>query len=232
MQTLYVYPEARELGIHYPVACLIQNVHVADSGNALDEDIEQLMSTLAERFEAVKQTGEFQGFAEMFTRMGYEGQIPAGQRLVEGFLKKGFKKINNVVDAYNIVSASNACGLGLHDADKTSQHGDQVDIFCATGVEKIIPLFKNSSVSAKSGDLLYGQIASQSRLFAWLGKKDVDSDEYKVTEETTNLLLIVTGNSATSELFNRRLCESVFGLLKKTCPKAQISYLNIFKKCS
>lgn len=232
MKTLVVYPEARQLGVHNPIACVIDNVRVFDSSGLLDDDIQQLMRSLAERFATVKNSLEFRGFAEMFLRMGYENQLPAGQRLVDGFLKRGFKKFNNIVDAYNIVSASNACGIGMHDADKASSVGQNVDIFCSTGTEKIVPMFKTASSTLCAGDLAYGYFGRESIPFAWLGKKDIDSEEYKVTDETTKLLLLVTGNSRTSEEFNRCICQSVFSLVRKTCQEAEITYLNTVKKCS
>lgn len=208
------------LGINHPVACIINDVSVRRESQELDREVVSLMSDLPARFQDLQGTQEYQGFSKLFADMGYHGQTPAGTRLIENFIRNGFKRINNVVDAYNIVSARYGCGLGLHDADKVFSKCRNVDIFRASGYDRIVPLFKNGPVLAKEGDLVYGSSLDPRLLVAWLGKRDVDSDEYKVTSDTRSLLLVVIGNSQTSREFNLRICNEVFELLKRSCPEA------------
>lgn len=232
MKKLYVYSAARMLGINNPAACIINNVNVRPESQELDQDVKLLMSALPARFEELQSTPEYQGFSKLFADMGYHGQTPAGKRLIESFIKNGFKRINNVVDAYNIVSARYGCGLGLHDADKVFSECRHIDIFRASGQDQIVPIFRDSPVLAKEGDLVYGSILNPRLLVAWLGKKDVDSDEYKVTSDTKSLLLVVTGNSQTSREFNLSICNEVFELLRKTCPEAEYSQLVQILQCN
>ena len=105
MKCLYVYSSAQILGVCNPVAYVIDNVSVRDESQELDKDIGLLMADLPAHFEDLQRTKEYQGFAKLFANMGYHGQTPAGKRLIDGFIKNGFKRINNIVDAYNIVSA-------------------------------------------------------------------------------------------------------------------------------
>ena len=164
---------------------------------------------------------EVLGFKDLFARMGYPGQVPAGQRLIDFFRQRGFKHYNNVVDAYNIVSALFGSGLGMHDASMIKSN---VHVFRASGTEQIIPLFKSNPVKALEGDLVY---SCSDRLIAWLGKRDVDSDEFKIKDETSSLLLIALGNAATSEDYNRQACLKTVEFIRRTCPGASEEFLNV-----
>ena len=101
---------------------------------------------------------------------------------------------------------------------------DDLQIYRAEGKEVIIPLFEELEMTVKRGDLVYTQWM---RPYAWLGERDVDSDEYKVSDETTCLLLVALGNSATSAAYNRDACQKVLELIKKTCPEATAEFLPI-----
>lgn len=232
MKSICVYASARKIGIQNPVACIIDAVSVKDNSNELAGDIDDLMKNLSVNFEKVKCSSEYIGFSKLFESMGYSGQVAAGQRLVEGFLKNGFKNINNVVDAYNIVSARYGCGLGLHDADKVFEKLSSIDIFLASEGDEIVPIFKTKSVKVRGGDLVYGGFSHPRSLIAWLGKKDVDSDEYKVTSDTRSVLLVVTGNSETRYDYNKAICLEVFGLLLKSCPDARFVELETITQCN
>ena len=176
------------------------------------------------------QRPEVRGFDELFARMGYRKQTPAGRRLVEGFRKRGFKRYGNVIDAYNLASAWFGSGLGMHDAARLT--GD-VRVFRATGSEQIVPLFKTEPANVVRGDLVYADggpagdpgDGGGERLLAWLGQRDVDSDAYKVRDDTTSLLLVALGNAATSEDYNREACLKAVELIRRTCPEATAEFL-------
>jgi DNA/RNA-binding domain of Phe-tRNA-synthetase-like protein len=216
---LVIHEEARRLGVAHPVACAIQPVRVTPSDAALDGDIRDLLQILANAPDTILSRPEVRGFGELFSCMGYPKQKPAGQRLIESFQRKGFKRISNVVDSYNVASALFGSGLGMHDASKLT--GD-IHISRASGTEIIVPMFKSAGERVTTGDLLY---SSGDRPLAWLGKRDVDSDEFKVTDTTEALLLVVLGNAATDEHYNKAACQKAFDLIRLTCPDAQITFL-------
>ena len=230
MTALVVHEDAAELGIKHPAACLIRGVRLTDADGALDAEIERLMDTLQAAPETILERPEVRGFDELFARMGYRKQTPAGRRLVEGFRKRGFKRYGNVIDAYNLASAWFGSGLGMHDAARLT--GD-VRVFRATGSEQIVPLFKTEPANVVRGDLVYadGEPAGDlgdgggERLLAWLGQRDVDSDAYKVRDDTTSLLLVALGNAATSEDYNRGACLKAVELIRRTCPEATAEFL-------
>lgn len=223
---LQVMESARRLGIAEPVACVIDRVRVVTESGALDQPVARLMDGLADRFARLQADPHYLGFAELFARMGYADQIPAGRRLIEGFLARGFRRFNNVVDAYNVVSARHGCGLGLHDAGKVRAAGiDCLQVFTARADDAIRPLFKDKPVHPKNGDLTYGRADAPRCLLAWLGKRDVDSDDFKVDDATTSLLLVVTGNARTGRAHNETICREVFELIALTCPQATMRLL-------
>jgi len=228
MASLIVHEDAVQLGIVHPVACTITRVRVSADSHSLTPRIEELMNLLARSPETILSRPEVLGFTELFVRMGYPKQKPAGQRLIESFIRNGFKSFNNVVDAYNIVSASFGSGLGMHDMAKISE---QVHVFRAGADEQIVPMFKSDPVKVQAGDLVYAcrppSAEGDKRLIAWLGKRDVDSDEFKVMDESVSLLLIALGNRATSREYNREACQTVFDLIRLSCPDAGLTYLDV-----
>jgi DNA/RNA-binding domain of Phe-tRNA-synthetase-like protein len=220
-------PNARDLGIVSPVACILRYLQVGESGDSMKARIEALTHLLAEKKDTILDSHECRGFRELFRRMGYPNQVPAGQRLVESFAQKGFKRFNNVIDAYNLVSASSGCGIGMHDA---AALGTILEIKRAGGAEEIIPLFKTKPARVTAGDLVYGSPKGQPEVFdtfAWLGKKDVDSDTHKISDLTTSVLLVVLGNAHTSASFNVDLCRKIADVLKDTTPQITMEFLEV-----
>ena len=226
MTVLVLHEDAAELGISHPAACVIRNVAVGVADGVLDEEIERLMGILRVSPEMILERPEVRGFDELFTRLGYRKQTPAGRRLIEGFQKRGFKRYGNLIDAYNLASAWFGSGLGMHDASLLT--GD-VHVFRATGHEQIVPLFKTEPVGVVRGDLVYGDGESDGAgagcLLAWLGQRDVDSDAHKVQDGTTSLLLVALGNAATPEDYNRGACLKAVELIQRTCPEATAGFL-------
>ena len=220
---LSIYPNAYDVGICNSIAIVIDNIIVKKNCVELNKYIKDAEDKVVRESNSIINSDEVKGFTELFNRLGLESQIPAGQRLINLIKKRGFKRHNNIVDAYNIVSALTASGLGMHDA---SLIGD-IDVFRAFGEETIIPLFKKKEVKVNSGDLVY---ASGNKLLAWLGKQDVDSNEFKVTEHTTSLVLIALGNRATSKSYNKELCLKTFEYIKLTCPNAKYKFLDVVIK--
>lgn len=116
----------------------------------------------------------------------------------------------------------------MHDASKID--GD-VHVLKSSGEEFITPLFKHKRERVPKGDLFYGHRGTDHdnalEALAWLGKRDTDSDDYQVTEETTAVFLIALGNTHTSENFNRDLCEETIRLIRETSPVIKVRYLDV-----
>lgn len=229
MISVIVHEEAALLGIVNPVACFIEGITVTENSHQLDEEINRLMQNLSQEGPSILSRPEVRGFNDLFARVGYPQQVPAGQRLIELLQQRGFRRYNNVVDAYNISTALSGSGLGMHDASSIT---DDIHVSRARGDEQILPLFKTKEVKVASGDIIYSHAqtgGSSGQVMAWLGKRDVDSDRFKVTEATKQLLLVVLGNEATSQDYNREVCLQTVKLIRRTCPTANLSFLSVIR---
>lgn len=218
MIRLVVHEDAFEIGIRNPIACLIRKISVQPTGGLLDSDASALMARLRGPA-AILEAPEARGFEELFGRLGHHGTVPAGRRLVESLVKRGLTSHNNVVDACNIASALAGSGLGLHDAEHVLT---DIHVRRARGDERIRPLFKTTIEAARAGDLIYG---TADRVMAWLGTRDVDADDFKVTEDSRFLLLMVLGNERTSSEYNRDVCLNVVRLIRKTSPTVYAQFI-------
>lgn len=218
MQNIVVHRNAYELGIHNPVACVIDGISVPDgSAEQLDEPVAQTVEMIQAGIPLNRP--EAAGFSELFERMGYPKQIPAGRRLVESIAKKGFPRYNYVIDACNVMSARYCSGIGLHDASSIS---DDIVVARATGQETIVPLFKDKPQRVREGDLTY---SSGGRMLAWLGRRDVDAHEFRIVDETRALLCIVLGNERTDRGYNQAVCDGFVGLIRRVCPDVTLRFL-------
>lgn len=220
---LHIRPAAYALGIHEPAAARFDGVRVIPEADTLASEAATLLQELAREEDAFFQRPEVRGYRTLFAKLGYAEQTPAGERLVHGFLKRGFRSFNNVIDAYNLVAARNVAGLGLHDADRVA--GDIV-VDRADGTQRIQPLFKSKTRRIREGDLFYAATEVESAM-AWLGKRDVDSDRFKVRDDSTSLVLVVLGNASTTRAHNRRVCVEVFDLLRETVPNCSMRFLSV-----
>jgi DNA/RNA-binding domain of Phe-tRNA-synthetase-like protein len=218
MIRLVVHEDAYEIGIRNPIACLIRKISVQPTGSLLNSEVSDLMAHLREPA-AILEAPEAHGFEELFGRLGHHGTVPAGRRLVESLAKRGLTSHNNVVDACNIASALAGSGLGLHDAEHVLT---DIHVRRACGDERIRPLFTTTIETTRAGDLIYG---TADRVMAWLGKRDVDADDFKVTEDSRFLLLMVLGNERTSSEYNRDVCLNVVRLIRKTSPTVYAQFI-------
>ena len=76
----------------------------------------------------------------------------------------------------------------------------------------------------KKGDLIY---TSNGATVAWLGKKDVDSDDFKVTESTTDIVLVVLGNLHTDSEYSRCIAREIYEMIKLCSREAEIDFYEI-----
>lgn len=220
IETVNLTRAAIKIGICDPVCAIIEGVTTIDNDTLYEEEKKQLLKHLS-NLENVTSSKEFQGFYKLFKTMGYEGQTTAGIRIINSILSKGFKSYNNIIDACNIVSATLGYGIGLHDADAISGN---IWITRATTNQEIVPLFKQQPTKILEGDLIY---RDSKNVIAWLGKRDVDSDLFKITAQSQNLLFVALGNANTSYEYNKTVCLKYFDLLKIHNPNIKLHFLKV-----
>ena len=220
---LLIDNEAKQIGIYNPVACIIDNIIIKNSSPELDGEINWLTNHLRNASKSILSQPEVKGFNNLFTNLGYPEQTPAGQRLIELILKRGINRYNNIIDSYNIVSALYGSGIGMHDFKDID---DDIYVRRALGHEKILPLFKNKNKKIPAGDLVY---STKDEIIAWIGKNDIDSDNFKIKNETHDILLVILGNKETSESYNLKILKKIISLISLSCSNIHLKILeNIF----
>ena len=211
---------AKSHGIINPVGAIISKLKVYEN-YGLTNHLKTIEEAIKKDYKQILSQKEVAGYRDIFINQGYQKMIPAGEKLTELVVKRGLNFYNNIVDSYNIVSAQFAAGIGMHDADKIK--GDIV-ITISKDDKKIMPLFKKDYKTIPVGDLIYH---SNDMVMAWLGKRDVDSEFFKVDNSTTSVCIIVLGNKYTSKEYNENIANEIFSLLKMTCKEAEIEFLKV-----
>lgn len=221
MNKIVVKQDAHDLGIVNPAGCLIRGLDVQTETNQLDKAVVEIEESIKTNPDEILERDEVRGFQELFSRIGYPEQTTSGEQLVEIIEKKGLNRHNNIVDAYNIAGAEFGASIGMHDS---SYIDGNVTIQRATGGERILPIFHKEEETAQSGDLI---CKTDGRVLALHGPVDRQAEESKVTNTTDKALLLSLGNRKTSEKYNRAVCQRAFDLISKTCPDAEMEFLDV-----
>lgn len=222
IKKIVIQEGVHELGIN-PVGCVIRNLDIQSGADELDDEIQAVEKQLTNDAESVLQSPEVVGSREVFNRLGYPEQEPAGEQLVQLIEKNGLNRHNHVVDAYNIVGGRSGAILGMHD---TAQLSGTVTVRRATGGETMLPIFHDEPETASQGDLIW---ESNEDVLALLGPISRDADAFKVNESTEEVLLMVPGNNNTSEEYNRNLCNQTFKIIEQVNPGAELEFLDVKK---
>jgi DNA/RNA-binding domain of Phe-tRNA-synthetase-like protein len=144
-------------------------------------------------------------------RVNPKADRPSVERLLTYAFKRGnLPNINNLVDAYNIVSIRSCCSLGAHDLDRISL---PVSLRNLDGTESFTPLGGDQPIPPTAGE--FGYVDASNRLLCRLDI--LQADFSKVTESTKNALVIVEGTDAHSSEIIHRACEDVIQLVTKYC---------------
>jgi DNA/RNA-binding domain of Phe-tRNA-synthetase-like protein len=124
------------------------------------------------------------------------------EKLLTFAFKRGdLPAINNLVDAYNLVSIRTSCSLGAHDLDRIAL---PVSLGLLEGSESFTPLGSDQAMVTKAGE--YGYVDAENRLLCRLDV--LQADFSKVTEATENALVIVEATAAHSgDLIQRAFVE-------------------------
>lgn len=120
--------------------------------------------------------------------------LPAQIGLIKNILLgRDIPKINNVVDAGNIIAAKFRCPVGIFDL---STLGKDVTLRKAGAGERYTPMFELESTELLQGEVVY---ADEMGIFSRYSK---DSDRTKITELTDTILCVIDG---TNGIFSEHL---------------------------
>ncbi|HYT87450.1 MAG TPA: phenylalanine--tRNA ligase beta subunit-related protein [Gemmataceae bacterium] len=190
-------------------AVLFRGVRVAPSSPALRAEIAAEVERIRAKYAGpaeMRAVPEVAAFGEVLRKVGVNPrkEQPSVERLLNFALKRGdLPAINNLVDAYNLISVRSLCSLGAHDLDRIRC---PVSLRLLTGAESFIPLGHDAPVPVTAGE--YGYVDADNRVLCRL---DLLQAEFsKVMTEAVNVLLIVEGTTAhTPEMLRRAFAEVV-----------------------
>ncbi len=185
---LLVSQEARALGLLYPRAWRLSSERPLLDGEGLTD----AQVTAAYDADAPLPAG----YRKLLAELGYPDLTPAGERLRDVLRTRGWKSHGAVVDAVSAATLRHGAGIGLHHVSSGDDSRDLV-VTRAGGGERITPAFSSKSRPIPAGDLVYGLVRTEGgpgpEPFAWLGRRDCDSAERQLTEESREALLVVLG---------------------------------------
>jgi DNA/RNA-binding domain of Phe-tRNA-synthetase-like protein len=210
-----VASECVKLGL-WAGAVAARGIRVAESGVALRGEIAGEVAALRARFadaQAVRSLPEVAQFQDILRRAGVNPRRlqPSVERLLLSALKRGqLPAVNNLVDAYNLVSVRTLCSLGAHDLDRIAL---PVQLRPLTGQETFTPLGSDRPEPVVAGE--FGYVDAAGRLLCRLDV--LQADFSKVTSETVNALVIVEGTTAHAPESIRRAFAEVLEAIPRHC---------------
>jgi DNA/RNA-binding domain of Phe-tRNA-synthetase-like protein len=197
-------------------AIIFRNVHIADASPALRAEISHAAEAVQRQHAdpaAVRGIPEVAAFQAILREAGANPRRdpPSVERLLTTAIKRShLPAINNLVDAYNLVSIRTLCSLGAHDLDIISL---PVTLRLFTGNETFTPLGRNTSENITPGE--FGYVDAQERVLCRL---DVRQAEFsKVTADTGNVLLIVEATASHPVGAIRQAFHEVIDLITHHC---------------
>ena len=197
-------------------AIVFRNVRVTASSPAQRAEMADAAAAVQARFSnasAIRADPYVASFRAILQQVGANPKKdqPSVERLLSFASKRGdLPPINNLVDAYNLVSVRSSCSLGAHDLDRISL---PVALGLLDGSESFTPLGTDRPVPAIAGE--YGYVDASNRLLCRLDA--LQADFSKVTDATVSALLIVEGTVAHSAQDLRKAFADVMELVTRYC---------------
>ena len=136
---------------------------------------------------------------------------PSTQKLLELALKRGvLPQVNNLVDAYNLVSVRTRCSLGAHDLDRIAV---PVELRLFRGDEYFRPLGTGEDKPVNRGE--FGYVDGENRVVCRLDS--LQAEFSKVTGATSNVLLIVESTTAQTEVRIQQVIDEAIETVLNYC---------------
>jgi DNA/RNA-binding domain of Phe-tRNA-synthetase-like protein len=211
---LTIAQSARDLGVDKMHVLLCRGLRRAPDCDALNAAVAELERQV--RTSEPLSTAFEHGFSALFTRMGYPAMVPAGTKLKERVRGLGFKRISGIVDAYNIVASRHGYGIGAHDATRLlASQAPELIVRRAVGGDTIVPLSSDRCRNIPAGDLIY---TLDGRNVAWLGRRDVDADEFKISAQTSVVFFVLIGLDAIPARLLRQVSDELRDIVCRVFP--------------
>ncbi len=205
----------RRLGLRAG-AIVFRDVKIGTSAPVLNHLIDREILEVRDRFitpAALRSTPEIVMLHSLFRAVGVNPRRvqPACERLIQMAQKRGqLAQINNLVDAYNLMSVRSICSLGAHDLDKLAL---PIQLRLLEGDEEFIPMGSHEKEACAKGEFAY--VDSARRVICRL---DVHQAEFsKITPKSHSVLLIIGATTALSSSRLKALFSETTDLITKYC---------------
>lgn len=211
----HVTTDCQQLGLRAG-ALLHRDVTIEPSPVELRARIDVAAEDVRQRYETrgeIRQRSEIAQLHQVLRDVGVKPRRhpPSNQKLLEYALKQGtLPTINNLVDAYNLVSLKTLCSLGAHDAERISR---PVELRILTGEETFTPLGTRQLQAVVPGE--FGYVDADQRLLCRLDS--LQADFSKVTENAREVLVIVESTIATSALERQAAVDLAMEVVQQYC---------------
>jgi DNA/RNA-binding domain of Phe-tRNA-synthetase-like protein len=138
-------------------------------------------------------------------------RTPSTESLLRFALRRGaLPTINNLVDAYNLVSVRTCSSLGAHDLDRIATPVDLRLFQCG---ERFVPLGSAEEEEVAAGE--FGYVDALDRIICRLDARQADFS--KVTAAKTNVLLIIEATTVHDSGRLRRVFEEADEIVRRQC---------------
>ena len=160
---------------------------------ALEDEIRQMGEDVVNgKYDDIYNNDVTEGYRELIKKAGrsVKKNPPTAPGFIDNIKHRGFMpRINSIVDVYNIESIRSSLAIGGHDLD--SVQGDIVVTVC--GQEDSFTAIGGKEKHVEPTDFVY---RDEKGILAWLDVRD--SEFYKMSDETKNVLFVMQGNANTS----------------------------------
>ena len=214
---LIIKKSASDLGINEACAAVIDNVTVSNDPSFVSI-LQNNVNAVASHLNELDSNVVYKGFTTQLRKLGYENTVSANEKLLRRFIAKGVHPINNIVDAYNAVAIRHGLSIGVH----TYHQQDDIYIMRSEKPRAFRPLFAKKDVSIPVGDIIYtcGDVP-----LASIGTVDADAHDFRLTEASSSLLVVVLGHDDTPLDFNKAAIEELVDILRQKMPALSHRFL-------
>lgn len=211
----HVTASCQQLGLRAG-AILHREVTIEPASNDLRAQIDAAAEAIRQQYQSRSEIRQLPAIVQLHQILREVGvkprrHPPSNQKLLEYALKHGtLPAINNLVDAYNLVSLKTLCSLGAHDAGQISS---PVELRILTGEETFTPLGSPDPQAVVAGE--FGYVDARGRLLCRLDS--LQADFSKVGETASEVLVIVESTIATPAAERQAALELVREVIQGHC---------------
>ncbi|VVO05797.1 hypothetical protein PS723_03016 [Pseudomonas fluorescens] len=214
---LIIQKSAADIGVNNACAAIIQGITVSSDLSFLPL-LTANLNHVASRLYKLGTNRIYMGFSQQLEKLGYHNTVSANEKILKSFISKGIRPINNIVDAYNAVAIRNGVSIGVH----AYNQANDIHVFRSEKPMAFRPLFSKKEVTIPAGDLVYTSGGSP---LASIGKIDADAHDFRLTDESSSLLVVVLGHEDTPHAFNQAVIEELVNSLREKMSSLSYHFL-------